>query len=123
MEISDTSPFSMEGRRYNTMNTMSATTMMAVMSHHTVWNWLVATAMFAGFIKNPARSSTPAIDEVSAGDTLLMNSMPTGTHVDHMATAMKRCLFENHSETAVGPVTEHIPTPMPVMTRNARNVS
>ena len=79
--------------------------------------------MFAGFIKNPARSSTPAMDEVSAGDTLLMNSMPTGTHVDQMATAMKRCLFENHSETAVGPVTEHMPTPMPVMTRNARNVS
>ena len=42
------------------------------------------------------------MDEVSAGDTLLMNSMPTGTHVDQMATAMKRCLFENHSETVVG---------------------
>ena len=105
------------------MNTMSATTMMAVISHQTARNSPTATAMLTGFIRNPARSSAPAMEDVMAGDTLLMNSMPTGTQVDHMAMAMNRCLFENHRATAVGPVTEHMPTPMPVIMRKVRNSS
>ena len=109
MEISETSPFSMLGNLYKMMNCTSATAKNAA----TIQKVMPRLGRLAGLLMSPTM----------AAPTFMMNSMPTGTHVDQMATAMKRCWLENHKDTAVGPVTEHIPTPMPSTMRKNRNSS